>query len=296
MPVHSVFKKWKPTGQTLGLADTFKLVDIHDGDTPNIRMPIRMLSVDTPEVTARSANGAKNWDRRLSELAEWIGEGRAPIDPELAAVLLPNIAHGRAGSLQFEQGSRASAFGKENVARRLAKAGGKTRNLFVRTADQPFDDKGRLLAYLAPDYTPEERAAMTLKERATFNLDLVESGWGAPFMIFPSLPKREDLEIFVTTAAEAVATQQGAWKEPHYLPGYEYRMLEKLYQVTRKIVDGEKMTPKQRKSWRSRWCIDMKRRRLFGPESYSKIPHEYRLWVWPQDVERARQDFGLSDG
>ena len=296
MSVHSAFKKWKPKGQTLGLADTFKLDDIHDGDTPSIRMPIRMLSVDTPEVTARSATGAKTWDRQLSQLAEWIDAGRAPIDPDLAAVLRPKIAHGRAGSLQFEQGSKASAFSKDNVARRLAKPNGKTRNLFVRTADQHFDDNGRLLAYLAPDYTAEERAAMSLKERATFNLDLVESGWGAPFMIFPSLPKREDLEIFVATAAQAVAGKRGAWREPNYLPGYEYRMLEKLYQVTRKIVDGEKVTPKQRKGWRSRWCIDMKRRRLFGPESYSNIPHEYRLWVWPQDVERARADFGLADG
>jgi endonuclease YncB( thermonuclease family) len=296
MAVHSVFKTWKPQGQTLGLADTFKLVDIHDGDTPNIRMPIRMLSVDTPEVTARSANGAKNWDRRLSQLAEWIDEGYAPIDADLAAVLLPKIAHGRAGSLQFEQGSKASAFAKENVARRLAKPGGRTRNLFVRTADQPFDDNGRLLAYLAPDYTPEERAAMSLKERATFNLDLVESGWAAPFMIFPSLLKREDLELFVATARDAVAAQRGAWAEPNYLPGYEYRMLEKLYQVTRRIVEGEKLNQKERKAWRSRWCIDMKRRRIFGPESYAEIPHEYRLWVWPQDVERAREDFGLSDG
>jgi endonuclease YncB( thermonuclease family) len=296
MSVHSVFKKWKPKGQTLGLADTFKLVDIHDGDTPSIRMPIRMLSVDTPEVTARSATGAKNWDGRLSQLAAWIEAGRAPIDDDLAAALLPKLAHGRAGSLQFQQGSKASAFAKENVARRLAKPGGKTRNLFVRTADQPFDDKGRLLAYLAPDYSPEERETMPLEERATFNLDLVESGWGAPFMIFPSLPKREDLELFVETARDAVVGRRGAWAEPHYLPGYEYRMLEKLFQVTRKMIDGEKLNPKQRKSWRSRWCIDMKRRRLFGPEAYSNIPHEYRLWIWPQDVERAREDFGLVDG
>jgi endonuclease YncB( thermonuclease family) len=296
MPVHGVFKKWKPKGQTLGLADAFKLVDIHDGDTPSIRMPIRMLSVDTPEVTARSATGAKNWDGRLSQLAVWIEAGRAPIDPELAAVLLPKIAHGRAGSLQFKQGSQASDFAKENVVRRLAKPGGKVRNLFVRTADQPFDDNGRLLAYLAPDYTEQERAAMSLQERATFNLDLLAAGWAAPFMIFPSLPKREDLELFVENTRDAVTAQRGAWAEPNYLPGYEYRMLEKVFHVTRRMVEGEKLTPKERKSWRSRWCIDMKRRRLFGPESYSGIPHEYRLWVWPQGVERAREDFGLVDG
>ena len=33
--------------------NTKALVDIHDGDAPNIRMPVRMLSIDTPEVTEK---------------------------------------------------------------------------------------------------------------------------------------------------------------------------------------------------------------------------------------------------
>ena len=39
-----------------GRGDPVELVDVTDGDTPNLRMPVRMLSVDTPEVTARSAS------------------------------------------------------------------------------------------------------------------------------------------------------------------------------------------------------------------------------------------------
>jgi hypothetical protein len=38
------------------------LVDVTDGDTPNLRMPVRMLSVDTPEVTADTAAGAARID------------------------------------------------------------------------------------------------------------------------------------------------------------------------------------------------------------------------------------------
>jgi endonuclease YncB( thermonuclease family) len=41
-------------GVTLSALDPLELVDVTDGDTPNLRMPVRMLSVDTPEVTART--------------------------------------------------------------------------------------------------------------------------------------------------------------------------------------------------------------------------------------------------
>jgi hypothetical protein len=55
------------------------LVDVTDGDTPNLRMPVRMLSVDTPEVTARTEERASAIDQEFLQLAEWIREGLAPI-------------------------------------------------------------------------------------------------------------------------------------------------------------------------------------------------------------------------
>jgi endonuclease YncB( thermonuclease family) len=45
---------WSPAGVSLASLGDRALVDVSDGDTPNIRMPIRMLSVDTPEVTGLS--------------------------------------------------------------------------------------------------------------------------------------------------------------------------------------------------------------------------------------------------
>ena len=293
MPIHPVFKTWASTGQTLGLTDRYKLIDVHDGDTPNIRMPIRMLSVDTPEVTARSSTGATNWDERLAQLAEWITDGKAPIDEELADTLLPKLVPGRAGTLQYEQGLQASTFNKENIARRLDRPGGRPRGLFVRTSHQPFDDNGRLLAYIAPDYTRDERENMTLEQRSTFNLDLIDSGWGAPFLIYPSLPKAADLELYVAAVQRAVGQNRGAWADPLYLPGYEYRMVEKLFQVTRRLESGEDLSDADRKGWRSRLCINMETRELHGPEAYAQIPHDRRLWVWPKEVDNARQDFDL---
>jgi len=71
------------------------------------------------------------------------------------------------------------------------------------------------------------------------------------------------------------------------LLAYEYRAMEKLYDVTKKIVAGEDVRPADRFGWRERYCADMRARRLHGPENYVEVPPEYRLWVWPADVAAA---------
>jgi hypothetical protein len=80
---------WSPAGVTLSALDPLELVDVTDGDTANIRLPVRLLSVDTPEVTARTDQRAQAIDQEFVQLAEWIGQGRAPISRPLAEFLLP---------------------------------------------------------------------------------------------------------------------------------------------------------------------------------------------------------------
>lgn len=46
-------------------AGSSELVDVTDGDTPNIRLPVRLLSVDTPEVTARTDQRAQAIDQEF---------------------------------------------------------------------------------------------------------------------------------------------------------------------------------------------------------------------------------------
>jgi endonuclease YncB( thermonuclease family) len=278
---------WSPAGISMDPLGARQLVDVTDGDTPNIRMPIRMLSVDTPEVTARTAEGAAAVDEKFAQLAEWIDAGKAPISPGLASHLGPRLATGKAGTLQFEQGKQASAFAKENTERRLARPGQRPRNLFIRVADTPFDDNGRLLAYIAPDYTAKERETLSRAERATFNLDLLAAGWAASFVIFPSIPGELDLPLLIDTAARARAGEAGIWSDPTTLLAYEYRAMEDLYAVTKKIVDGREVTNAERFGWRERYCADMRNRQLHGPEDYVDVPPEYRLWIWPRDVADA---------
>jgi endonuclease YncB( thermonuclease family) len=278
---------WTPAGDNLPSRDSRALVDITDGDTPNIRMPIRMLSVDTPEVTADDDAGAEKVDAKLAQLAEWIDQGKAPISAPLAAVLQPKLATGKAGTLHFQQGQKASAFAKQNADTRLTRPNGRKRNLFVRTADSPFDNNHRLLAYVAPSYTPAELKKLSREERSTFNLDLVAKGWAATFVIYPAVPGELDLPLLVDAAATARSAKLGIWEDPDTLLAYEYRAMEKLFTVTKKIVDNVELRTGEAWSWRERYCVDMRSRRLHGPEAWIEVPPEYRLFLWPQDVSDA---------
>jgi endonuclease YncB( thermonuclease family) len=288
---------WSPAAISMPSLGSRAFVDTTDGDTPNISMPVRMLSVDTPEVTARTPEGATRVDEKLTQLAEWIDQGKAPITTDLAAHLLPKIATGKAGSLQFEQGKAASAFGDNNIRTRLARPGKPDRRVFIRSAEPHFDDNGRLLAYLAPNFTEAERATLTRAQRSTFNLDLLTAGWAAPFVIYPSIPGELDLPLLLAATEKAIAdatTTTNIWSNPHTLLAYEYRMVEKLHGITRKIVDGQDIPTAERFSWRERYCADMRTRVVHGPEDYTAVPPTYRLWFWARDVQRAIGDLNLT--
>lgn len=279
---------WNPAGVTMGSSGTRTLVDITDGDTPNIRMPVRLLSVDTPEVTARSDARAQVIDREFGQLAQWIEEGRAPISKALAEFLAPKLANGRAGTLQFKQGKEASAFAKQNAEERLTRPDGSKRNLYIRMdSASPFDDNGRLLAYVAPNFSAAELSKLPRDERSTFNLDMIRKGWAAPFLIYPAIPGELDLPQLIEAADEAMTEPRGIWSDPDTLLAYEYRSMERLFDITKKIVGGQDLSSREAFAWRERYCVDMRDRTLHGPEDYFPIPAHYRLWLWQQDVQEA---------
>lgn len=279
---------WTPAAASIPNLGARALVDVSDGDTPNIRMPIRMLSVDTPEVTARSDAGAAKVDQKFVELAGWIQDGTAPVSEAFADHILPKLTTGRAGTLQFSQGKQASAWFKARADERLKRPNSnRRRNLFVSTSEAPFDNYHRLLAYVAPSYSSKELSNMTRNERATFNLDLIESGWAAPFVLFPNIPGELDLPIFLATATEAQEAGRGQYGDPLSMPAFEYRMCEKLHGISTKIAADGKLSARQRLAWRSRYAADMRTRTLHGPEGYMAVPLQYRIWIWPQDVQTA---------
>ncbi len=279
---------WDPKGFELDSLGSKRYLRATDGDTPYVSMSIRMLSIDTPEVHYPGNKKPSRQDEPLAQLADWMHQGKAPVSPELAEFLHPKLASGKAGSLQEEQGIRATEAFRALVEEKLGRAGtSRKRSVYLRAADQPFDHYGRLLAYMAPKYSSEELAGMSRRERATFNLLMIEEGWAAPLPIYPSFPKHSDLVLLRQVGKEAVEQGKGAWADPLTLTGYEFRMCVKLYGVTRKLVQGRKLSSAEKGSWISRFCVDMVTREIHYPQDYFKVKPYNRAFIWPQDVTEA---------
>jgi endonuclease YncB( thermonuclease family) len=278
---------WDPQGFELDSLGTNEYLRATDGDTPYVSMSIRMLSIDAPEVHYPGNTKPSRHDENLAQLAEWLQAGRAPVNDNLAAYLRPRLATGRAGTLQLEQGERASEEFRRIVDEKLTRPNGSKRRVFLRAADQPFDQYGRLLAYLAPEYSAAERDALSRGERATFNLMMVEAGWAASFPIYPSIPSYPDLELLRSAAKAAIENQRGIWGDPLTLPGYEFRMCVKLYDITKKLVDGKRLSSTERLAYVERYCADMTTLTIYYPQDYHIVPPYDRIFIWPADVAVA---------
>ncbi|HEB75144.1 MAG TPA: nuclease [Nitrospirae bacterium] len=285
---------WDPRGFELDSLGSKRLLRITDGDTPYVSMSIRMLSIDTPEVHYPGNQNPSMHDERLAELAGWLQAGRAPAGPELSAYLYPRLVTGTAGTLQKEQGVQATAEFQRLLDLKLKKANGRKRRIFLRAADEYFDGYGRLLAYVAPYYSRDELAVMSERDRATFNLLMVESGWAASFPIYPSLPKYRDLLLLQSAAEDALENRRGAWSAPETLTGYEFRMCYKLWEVTDRLIKGKRLSSRERYGWVQRYCADMTTLEIHEPQDYHKVKPCNRIFVWPKDVNEAVGRLNLS--
>jgi endonuclease YncB( thermonuclease family) len=284
---------WDPQGFELDALGDHQFLGATDGDTPAISVAIRMLSIDTPEVHYPGNQKPSKQDANLRQLSEWIQQGKSPISTGLAAHLHPKLATGSAGTLQETQGNRATDHFKILLDEKLERPDGSKRKLFVWTGDEKFEQYGRLLAYIAPNYSEAERARLSRKERATFNLMMIDSGWAASLIIYPSIPSYPDLVLFQETGQAAFDAPRGAWANPLALTGYEFRMCVKLFQVTEKLVKGQAVSRAEREGWIERYCADITTREIFFPQDYFRVKPYNRLFVWPRDVNDAVSKLNL---
>lgn len=278
---------YDPVGINLDTLGKTKYWNLTDGDTPYVITSIRMLSIDAPEVHYPGNQKPSKSDEKLKQLADWIKQGKAPVNDDLAAHLYPKLATGKAGTLQENQGLTSKLEFKKLLDKMLTKPSGRRRNIFLRAADEHFDQYGRLLAYIAPAYTRKERETLSVKQRATFNLMMVESGWAAPFPIYPSIPKHSDLKLLQQAAQEAFSKKKGAWSDPNAIPGYEYRMCIRLHDITKKLVAGKKLSAREKYAYVYRFCVDMTTKEIFYPQYYHKVELYNRIFIWPEDVNDA---------
>ena len=283
---------WDPNGIELNSLNKKTISgDPADGDSPYIRMPIRMLGIDTPET--RYGGLAATGNRKLSELADFLKSGKfdAAVNTDLKNYLIPKIEN-NAGTLQINQGLKAKEYFKNLLDTRLRKPNGSKRSLFVKSADQYFDSYGRLLAYVAPSFSKTELVNLTPEEKKTFNLLMIESGWAATIMIYPNLPKNSDLRLTIDHAKIAYEERLGAWADVNMLTGYEYRMCIKLYQACKnaKASEGYYINPKD---WIGRFCLDVTTLKIYNPQEYIKVPPYNRLFIWASDVRKAVGEVNL---
>ncbi len=283
---------WPAQGKNIDSLGDKKVTRITDGDTPFVEVSIRMLSIDTPEVHYPGRAKPSKHDAKLEQLADWIEEGKAPIDDGLADFLHPKLKTGTAGTLQLQQGEAATQEFERLLDERVTR---KSRKVFVRAADEKFDHYGRLLAYIAPRFKKKELANMTPLQRATFNLLLVRSGWAATFVIFPSLPKKADLRLLHREARKAIDKKKGAWADKNTLTGYEFRSVYPLWDITNKmVVKNQTLTTSEQFSWISRFCVDMTTLEMFDPQNYYKVPAANRLFIWQADRHAAIETLDLD--
>ncbi len=285
---------WDPEGRELNSLGTNKFLRITDGDTPYISTAIRMLSIDTPEVHYPGTTNPAKHDAKFDDLKNWIAAGKAPIDDGLAAYLSTRLFGGNVGTRQKQQGDAATDALDALMKEKLTKPNGKLRELYVATSNPPFDHYGRLLAYIAPYYSSDEKISLSELERATFNLLMIDTGWAAPFPIFPGLPKYRDLVLMQDRACDAFESKRGVWSDPATLAGYEFRMCYKLWDITRRLEKGEKLSSSERRGWVERYCVDMTTREIFDPAEYHRVAPFNRVFIWPADVTDAVAKLNLT--
>lgn len=288
---------WDPRGQMLDYLGKKRFIRATDGDTPYVSISIRMLSIDTPELHYPGNSKPSKHDGDLAQLAVWIDQDKAPIEPELATFLRPKLATKQAGTLQEKQGNEAKEVFNQLMNQKLSIPGSnRKRSVFLQASDEHFDQYGRLLAYISPSYTAKERESMLLKDRATFNLMMVESGWAASFPIYPSIPKHADLVLLQNAGREAIENKKGAWADSMMLTGYEFRMCVKLFKITKKLMNGRKLSSTEKAGWISRYCVDMTTGEIYYPQNYFKVEPYNRIFIWPQDVTEAVARLNLLPG
>jgi len=218
------------TAEHLAFGDKPIWVSATDGDTPTVQLPIRMLGMDAPEL--HYAGATKEDPGKYDEaLASFLNESGKQLDTGLRKYLAQRLAD-KASTRQIEAGEAASVHFLEMVKDRLDRGVGKNgkpltpRRLFVMVSQQVFDRYSRLLAYVNASYEKKEREELPPEKRPTFNLQMIQDGHAVSLLIYPNIPKAEDLKLVQTAVHEARIYKKGFWKQgKKTLLPYEFRWI-----------------------------------------------------------------------
>ena len=276
MPSHSFV--YEP--ERLAVGDKATFISATDGDTPTIQLPIRMLGIDAPELHVGGAT-EKNPGKFDAAMELFLQKEGKSLPQELKAHLRKRLLS-KPSTRQIDAGKKSFEHFRTIVAERLDKGTTKTgkplkpRKLFLMVSNDVFDQNGRLLAYIAPSYSKEERESIKPEKRPTFNLQMVQDGWAVSLLIYPNIPKPLDLKLVQGAVKKARIAKKGMWAdgEKTLLP-YEFRWIVKM-------IQGQSM-----KEALSRYCADITTMKLHRPEEYFRTKPEDRLFFFDKDAGEA---------
>ena len=238
------------------------LLSISYGDTPEVKMGVRLLGIDAPELHFPLGSSPESQDPVFAKLPKVKVYKNLP--QALRDYLAPRLEG--AGTRQKKWGLQAKAAFEAFVKDGLA-IPGKTakRELFMACGAEVLDRYGRILAYIGPCVPKAERGGAP--PPSTFNLLMLQGGWAAPCIHKDNLPKKADQKLVVSAVQSARTKKLGFWAEADLiLHGYEFRSLVRL-------ASGEKG-----------FTYLVHDLRTFGkkpplpPEEYIFIPDEYRVF------------------
>lgn len=264
-----------------------------DGDTVNIDQAVRLVSIDTPESKlGGSPDGAQT---TLDRCRQRLVDGNYDqIEKPLRQHLIDRLS-AAAAQRHLKAGARAAEEFERMRSERLELGNSGTMKLAVVVTGEVIEENGRLLAYVVPWLKPPLPPRDDPRRR-TFNLQLVETGWAALFVIYPALPRDDDLNRLLSAAETAWQDRLGAWAEfgEDLLLGYEYRACLKLGAADKPGRPPVDPATRIQEAFR-RVCVDIRDRKILGLFGYQQIDPPYRLWVWAQDLNNARRDLDLVD-
>lgn len=249
----------------LALLSPSSLLSISDGDTPEVKMGVRMLGIDTPELHFPGTGSPDRQDPVLVKLPSMTTFQNLP--KELRDYLEPRLEG--AGTRQKKWSLLAKAELEKIVEEGLRVEGKKQRRkLFLACGEEVIDCYGRILAYAGPYMTKEERVKLGQPE--TFNLRMLKAGLAVSNIHGTNLPKDEDIKLVIEAVKNAKKKKLGFWKEgDKVLHGYEFRALVRMamgqagfrYRVAdlRPQLEGQPM-------------------KYLRAEEYISIPEEYRVF------------------
>lgn len=273
-------KSFRPTSK--------KFISAPDGDTINIRQPIRMVSCDTPEKEGYAGKPPKS-QPKLDICRERLQNGfYNDISIGLRKYLIKKL-DGNAAKNHINSGNDASKEFEKIRNARLQKPDGSFFPVAVIPSGEVIDTYGRMLAYITRFFEKKDLPPKDDPSRNTFNLEMVANGWAAFFPVYPSFPTSEqDFNMMIQAAETAWNQKKGAWAKygKNLLLAYEYRICIKLG------------TAKNAKSGIDeafqRACIDIRTMKIVGKFNFDSVPPCYRLWVWEKDLAEATKDLKLK--